>query len=134
MLVVAVSVILRVNFRGSMGYGRKFRLAGLEQWGLAMQNDVVDAAEYVVRSGVADRSRMAIMGYSYGGYSALAGISLTPDLFACAVAASTVADLVTFTAAFSRTPGNAWILDCLGDVRDPADVERLRATSPLTFA
>ena len=55
---------LRVNFRGSAGYGRSFRLAGLEQWGRAMQDDIVDAAEFVVRSGVADRSRMAIIGYS----------------------------------------------------------------------
>jgi dipeptidyl aminopeptidase/acylaminoacyl peptidase len=124
---------LRVNFRGSMGYGRSFRLAGLEQWGRAMQDDVVDAADFVVRSGVADRSRMAIIGYSYGGYSALAALALTPDLFTCGVAASTVADLVAFTGAFSRTPGNAWMLDCLGDVRDPADVARLRSVSPLTF-
>ena len=65
---------LRVNFRGSAGFGRTFRLAGVKQWGLAMQDDVVDAAEFVVRSGVADRSRMAIIGYSYGGFSALAGL------------------------------------------------------------
>ena len=123
---------LRVNFRGSMGYGRSFRLAGLEQWGLAMQDDVVDAADFVVRSGVADRSRMAIIGYSYGGYAVLAGLALTPDLFACGVAASTVADLVAFTAQFSRTPGNAWNLRCLGDERDPADAARLRSVSPLT--
>jgi dipeptidyl aminopeptidase/acylaminoacyl peptidase len=123
---------LRVNFRGSMGYGRRFRLAGIEQWGLAMQDDIVDAAEFVVRSGVADRSRMAIIGYSYGGYSALAGLALTPDLFACGVAASTVADLFTFAGAFSRTPGNAWNLACLGDVRDPDDAARLKSVSPLT--
>jgi dipeptidyl aminopeptidase/acylaminoacyl peptidase len=58
---------------------------------------------------------------------------LTPDLFACGVAASTVADLVAFTAQFSRTPGNAWNLRCLGDERDPADAARLRSVSPLTF-
>lgn len=124
---------LRVNFRGSMGYGRRFRLAGLKQWGRAMQDDIVDAADFVVRSGVADRSRMAIIGYSYGGYSALAALALTPDLFSCGVAASTVADLVTFSAAFSRTPGNAWMLDCLGDAHDPADAAILRSVSPLTL-
>jgi dipeptidyl aminopeptidase/acylaminoacyl peptidase len=76
---------------------------------------------------------MAIIGYSYGGYSALAGLALTPDLFACGVAASTVADLVEFAGQFSRTPGNAWMLDCLGDVRDPDEAARLRSVSPLTF-
>jgi dipeptidyl aminopeptidase/acylaminoacyl peptidase len=83
---------------------------------------------------VAERSRVAIIGYSYGGYSVLAGLALTPDVFSCGVAASTVADLVAFTGAFSKTPGNAWMLDCLGDVRNPADIARLRRVSPLTFA
>ncbi len=124
---------LRVNFRGSMGYGRTFRLAGLKQWGRAMQDDITDAADFVVRSGVADRSRMAIIGYSYGGYSSLAALALTPDLFSCGVAASTVADLVAFSKAFSRTPGNAWMLDCLGDAHDPADAAMLTSASPITF-
>lgn len=123
---------LRLNFRGSAGYGRKFRLAGLRQWGGAMQDDVVDGVNEVVRSGVADPSRVALIGYSYGGYSVLAGLALTPDLFACGVAASTVADLFAFAGAFSKTPGNAWMLDCLGDVGDERDAARLRSVSPLT--
>jgi dipeptidyl aminopeptidase/acylaminoacyl peptidase len=125
---------LRVNFRGSNGYGRRFRLAGRRQWGRAMQDDIVDAVEFVIRSGVADRSRMAIIGHSYGGYSALAALALTPDLFACGAASSTVADLVAFAGAFPRTPDNAWVLDALGDVRDAADVAALRSVSPLTLA
>jgi dipeptidyl aminopeptidase/acylaminoacyl peptidase len=124
---------LRVNFRGSRGYGRRFRLAGRKQWGRAMQDDIVDAVEFVVRSGVADRSRMAIIGHSYGGYSALAALALTPDLFACGAASSTAADLVAFAEAFPRTPGNAWVRDSVGDLQDPVDVAALRSVSPLTF-
>lgn len=125
---------LRVNFRGSSGYGRSFRLAGRKQWGRAMQDDIVDAVDVLVGSGVADRSRMAIIGHSYGGYSALAALALTPDLFACGAASSTVADLVAFAGAFPKTPDNAWVLDVLGDVQDAADVAALRGVSPLTFA
>ncbi len=124
---------LRVNFRGSSGYGRAFRLAGRKQWGRAMQHDVEDAVDAVVRSGVAERSRMAIIGHSYGGYSALVGLSLTPDRFACGAASSTVADLVAFAAAFPRTPENAWVREAVGDVLDAADLAVLRSVSPITF-
>lgn len=76
----------------------------------------------------------SIIGHSYGGYSALAALALTPDLFACGAASSTVADLVAFAGAFPKTPANAWVLDVLGDVQDAADVAALRGVSPLTFA
>jgi dipeptidyl aminopeptidase/acylaminoacyl peptidase len=124
---------LRVNFRGSSGYGRTFRLAGRKQWGRAMQHDVEDAVDSVVRSGVADRSKVAIIGHSYGGYSALAGLSLTPDLFACGAASSTVADLLAFAEAFPRTREYVWVREIVGNVLDPADVAALRSVSPLTF-
>jgi dipeptidyl aminopeptidase/acylaminoacyl peptidase len=124
---------LRVIFRGSRGYGRSFRLAGRKQWGRAMQDDIVDAVEFVVRSGVVDRSRMAIIGHSYGGYSALVALALTPDLFACGAASSTAADLVAFAEAFPRTPENVWVPEAVGDLQDPVDVAALRSVSPLTF-
>jgi len=122
---------MRINFRGSRGFGRRFRLASFKQWGRAMQYDVVDAADWAVRSGIADRSRMAILGHSYGGYAALAALTLTPDLFACAAASSTVADLVAFVSNFPRTPGNAWVRATIGDPEIPSEAEALRSVSPL---
>jgi dipeptidyl aminopeptidase/acylaminoacyl peptidase len=124
---------LRVNYRGSRGFGRHFRVSAFKQWGRAMQHDVVDAVESLVRSGVVDRSRMAIIGHSYGGYVALLGLTMTPDLFACGAASSTTANLVPFVSRFSRTPGNLWVRETIGDEQIPADLEMLRSVSPITY-
>jgi dipeptidyl aminopeptidase/acylaminoacyl peptidase len=76
---------VQVNFRGSSGYGKDFLNAGDREWGGRMHDDLLDAVEWVVAQGYADRSRIGIMGGSYGGYAALAGAAFTPDVFACAV-------------------------------------------------
>jgi dipeptidyl aminopeptidase/acylaminoacyl peptidase len=77
--------VLSVNFRGSTGFGKGFISAGDLQWGAAMHDDLVDAVDWAVASGVALREKVAIMGGSYGGYAALAGLTFTPELFACGV-------------------------------------------------
>lgn len=77
--------VLQVNFRGSTGFGKKFLNAGNREWGAKMHDDLLDAVEWAVAQGVADRSRIAIYGGSYGGYAALAGAAFTPDVFCCAV-------------------------------------------------
>ena len=79
------AAVLQVNFRGSTGYGKKFWQAGFKQWGRAMQDDITDGVEWLVKRGIADPKRLAIYGGSYGGYAALAGATFTPDLYACAV-------------------------------------------------
>jgi dipeptidyl aminopeptidase/acylaminoacyl peptidase len=76
---------VQVNYRGSTGYGKDFVNAGDKQWGAAMHNDVIDAVDWVVNRGYADRQRVAIYGGSYGGYAALVGAAFTPDVFRCAV-------------------------------------------------
>ena len=78
-------VVLQVNFRASAGYGRKFLNAGNRQWGKAMQTDLIDAVDWAVKEGVAEKSRVAIMGGSYGGYATLAAAAFTPDVFRCGV-------------------------------------------------
>jgi dipeptidyl aminopeptidase/acylaminoacyl peptidase len=78
--------VLQVNFRGSTGYGRAHLNAGNRQWGIgSMQHDLSDAVTWAIDQGIADPKRVAIFGGSYGGYAALAGITFTPDLYACAV-------------------------------------------------
>ncbi len=77
--------VLSVNFRGSTGFGKDFVNAGRGLWGGAMQNDLIDAVTWAADFGIADKSRIAIMGASYGGYAALSGLAFTPDLFACGV-------------------------------------------------
>jgi dipeptidyl aminopeptidase/acylaminoacyl peptidase len=121
---------LRVNYRGSRGFGRQLRLSSFKQWGRAMQEDVVDAVEFVVRSGTVDRRKMAIAGHSYGGYVALAALTLTPDLFQCAAASATASNLLAFVSRFPKTPGNAWVRTTIGDPEMPEDADRLRGASP----
>jgi dipeptidyl aminopeptidase/acylaminoacyl peptidase len=124
---------LRVNFRGSRGFGRAFRVSSFKQWGGTMRQDIEDAVAFVVRSGVADRTRVAIIGHSYGGYVVLAALAMTPDLYACGAASSTTANLVAFVERFPLTPDNVWVRETIGDHRNPADTAMLRNTSPVTF-
>jgi dipeptidyl aminopeptidase/acylaminoacyl peptidase len=74
-----------VNFRGSTGFGKAFVNAGNRQWSKSMHTDLLDAVEWAVGDGIADRSRVAIMGQSYGGYATLVGLTFTPEVFACGV-------------------------------------------------
>ncbi len=85
--------VFQPNFRGSTGYGGDHFSAGKKQWGGLMQDDVTDGAEWLVKSGIADPERMCIIGWSYGGYSAVMGAIKTPDLFKCAASINGVLDL-----------------------------------------
>jgi dipeptidyl aminopeptidase/acylaminoacyl peptidase len=123
---------MRVNFRGSRGFGRTFRVASFKQWGGRMQDDVLDLMRSVVARGIADPRRIAIIGHSYGGYAALVGLARTPELFACGAASSTVGDLVAFVKQFPRTVDNSWVPRTVGDADDPQDLALLRRVSPLT--
>jgi len=77
---------LSVNYRGSIGFGKEHLLAGEGEWYAAMQDDLVDAVRWAIDEGIADPERVAIMGASYGGYAALAGLTRDPELFAAAIA------------------------------------------------
>lgn len=77
--------VLQVNFRGSTGFGKAFHNAGNREWAGKMHDDLVDAVGWAVENGYADKTRVAIMGGSYGGYATLVGLTVTPDLFACGV-------------------------------------------------
>jgi dipeptidyl aminopeptidase/acylaminoacyl peptidase len=88
--------VLQINFRGSTGYGRKFWESSFKQWGRTMQDDITDGVKWLISQGIADSTRIAIYGGSYGGYATLAGITLTPKLYACAVDYVGVANMFTF--------------------------------------
>ncbi|HEU4650977.1 MAG TPA: S9 family peptidase, partial [Croceibacterium sp.] len=77
--------VLSVNFRGSTGFGKAFVNASNLQWGATMHDDLIDAVEWAVAAGIAERDKVAIMGGSYGGYATLAGLTFTPEVFACGV-------------------------------------------------
>jgi dipeptidyl aminopeptidase/acylaminoacyl peptidase len=77
--------VLQPNFRSSTGYGKQYLNAGDRQWAGTMRTDLLDAKDWAVKQGVADAAKVCIMGGSYGGYATLAGVSYTPDAFACGV-------------------------------------------------
>jgi dipeptidyl aminopeptidase/acylaminoacyl peptidase len=88
--------VLQMNFRGSTTYGRKFWEMSFKQWGQSMQDDISDGVEWLIKEGIADPERIAIYGASYGGYATLAGLTYTPDLYACGVDYVGVSNLFTF--------------------------------------
>lgn len=125
--------VLQMNFRGSTGYGRKFLEASYKQWGLAMQDDITDGVQWLIDQEIADPARVAIYGGSYGGYATLAGITKTPDLYACAIDYVGVSNLFTFM----QTIPPYWELyremlyEMVGNPEDEADSLQMRATSPV---
>ena len=85
--------VLQVNFRGSGGYGTRFRNRGFREWGGAMQDDVTDATLWAIQQGIADKDRICIAGASYGAYAAVVGAAKEPDLYQCVIGQSGIYDV-----------------------------------------
>ncbi|MFT5840296.1 MAG: dipeptidyl aminopeptidase/acylaminoacyl peptidase [Flavobacteriales bacterium] len=85
--------VLRVNYRGSTGYGRKHMSGSEKQWGARVQQDIIEATQWVIQQGGIQQDKVCIMGGSFGGYSAVQSATLAPDLFKCVVAVAGVYDL-----------------------------------------
>ncbi|MBW8879897.1 MAG: S9 family peptidase, partial [Asticcacaulis sp.] len=90
--------VLQPNFRGSDGIDATFVAAGHGQWGRKMQTDLSDGVRYLAGKGIIDAKRVAILGASYGGYAAMAGATLDPGVYKCAVAIAGVSDLESMVA------------------------------------
>jgi len=85
--------VLQPNFRGSSGYGDSwFQENGFQSWSTAI-GDVVDAGRWLVAQGIADPKKLAVVGWSYGGYAALQSAVVEPDLYKAVVAIAPVTDL-----------------------------------------
>ncbi len=121
--------VLQVNFRGSTGYGKSYLTAGFKQNGLAVQNDLTDGVRHLISEGIADPSRIAIIGGSYGGYAVLAGLAFTPELYACGVSLFGVSSFFTFLEALAQWTDMSVHYERIGHpIRDR---ELLTRTSPL---
>ncbi|HXH41828.1 MAG TPA: S9 family peptidase [Thermoanaerobaculia bacterium] len=125
--------VLQPNFRGSTGYGKKFLHAGDRQWGLKMHDDLIDATNWAIKEGYADPKKIAIMGGSYGGYATLAGLTFTPDTFACGVDIVGPSNLKTLIGSIPPywKPIRAMFDARMGNVDDPKDSDLIRNASPL---
>lgn len=126
--------VLNVNYRGTTGLGKRFARGARKQFSGAMHTDLLDGVDYLVREGLVDNKRVAIMGGSYGGYAALVGLTFTPERFACAVDYAGTSNLVTLLESFppSWKPflPRSWY-PFVGDPRSPSDRADMISRSPL---
>ena len=121
--------VFRMNFRGSAGYGYEFMKAGLKSWGLEMQNDVEDGTRYLIAQGISDPKRICIAGASYGGYAALMGAAMTPDLYRCAISVAGVTDVAYLVKSSRRHTNYEVVKEQIGD-----DLDALYERSPISKA
>ena len=127
--------VLRVNYRGSTGYGRAFMQKAEKQFGKAMHTDLIDGVNWAIAEGIADPTNIAIYGRSFGGYATLTGLTQNPEVFAAGVNVVGVSDWVT---AMKTFPGywKNWMgrwHKYLGRLENPADVEDMKSRSPINF-
>jgi dipeptidyl aminopeptidase/acylaminoacyl peptidase len=122
--------VLQLNFRGSTGYGQAWEQAGHQAWGTVMHEDITSGARWLISEGIADPARLAIVGWSYGGYAALIGVEKEPHLYRCAVSIAGVSDMAELARDDARFyGGQAAASDSMG-----ADQATLTAESPVRHA
>jgi dipeptidyl aminopeptidase/acylaminoacyl peptidase len=128
--------VLQVNFRGSIGYGRRLLMAGMGEFAGKMQDDLHDAVRWATDKGIADPNRVAIMGWSYGGYAALVGLTMTPEAFACGVSLNGPTDLASLIESFPpywKVDLSNW-REYVGDPSIAEDRQEMTLKSPLHHA
>jgi dipeptidyl aminopeptidase/acylaminoacyl peptidase len=128
--------VLQPNFRSSGGYGKNFLNAGDLQWGKLMQDDITYGVNYLIKKGIANKDKVAIMGGSYGGYATLAGLAFTPNLYACGVdivGPSNIFTLLESVPAYWES-GRAFLYGMVGDPNTEAGKKRIHEASPLFSA
>ncbi|MGI5216708.1 alpha/beta fold hydrolase [Nocardia sp. CA-290969] len=128
--------VLQVNFRGSLGHGKRHVTAAIGEFARAMHDDLIDAVDWAVDRGYADPDRIGIYGGSYGGYAALVGVTVTPDRFAAAVDYVGISDLANFLRTlppFTRPYNvNNWYR-YVGDPEIPEQEADMLTRSPITM-
>lgn len=127
--------VLKANYRGSTGYGYEWFDAGRKGWGDGvMQTDVEDGATALVKGGYVDSKRICIMGGSYGGYAALAGATLTPDRYACAVSVNGLSDPEDLLKDAQRGGRKSMAAEWWSSSMGADDMDHLRKISPIRHA
>lgn len=128
--------VLQPNFRASTGYGKRFLNAGNNEWGQKMQDDITWGVKYLVEQGIADPKRVGIMGGSYGGYAALAGVTFTPDVYAASVAIVPPSNLQTLLDSIPPywEALKATFYKRMGDPRTPEGLAQMKRQSPHSHA
>lgn len=125
--------VMSTNFRGSTGFGKGFLNAGNKEWGLKMHDDLIDAVDWAIGKGITGKDQVAIMGGSYGGYATLAGLTFTPDKFACGVDIVGPSNLETLLGTIPPywAPLVKIFHERMGDPNTEEGLALLKAASPL---
>ncbi|MFT3868267.1 MAG: S9 family peptidase [Nibricoccus sp.] len=127
--------VLQMNYRGSSGYGHAFYKKGQKQVGGTIQCDIEDGTRWAIQTKLADPKRIAIVGASYGGYSALYALGKSPDLYRCGISLCGVTDWVSIFTNLDDPEYKFSRIHWIKSIGDPeADVEKLKAISPVNFA
>jgi dipeptidyl aminopeptidase/acylaminoacyl peptidase len=128
--------VLSPNFRASTGFGKSFVKAGDLQWGRAMHDDLIDATDWAISNGITSSDKVAIMGGSYGGYATLAGVTMTPDKFACGVDIVGPSNLETLLKTIPPywTAIRTQFYKRMGDPNTAEGLALLKERSPLYYA
>ncbi len=128
--------VLQMNFRGSTGYGKAFWMEGFRKWGEEMQDDITDGVNWMVEQGIADARKVGIYGGSYGGYATLAGLTFTPDVYACGVDYVGVSNIFTILENIPPywEPYRKMMYEMIGDPTDEKDSLRMEKYSPVLQA
>ncbi|MEO9969099.1 MAG: alpha/beta fold hydrolase [Hyphomonadaceae bacterium] len=130
-------LVFQPNFRGSDGFGTEFTRAGYGGWGSTMQHDITDGVQALINGGQADPERVCIVGWSYGGYAALAGGAFTPDLYQCVASIAGVSHLPQILVDERRDHGrDHWVIQYWEAAMANGDATRdiLKEKSPALYA
>lgn len=117
-------LVLEPNYRGSNGYGEKFRNRNVEDSGGGEMDDVAAGAEYLVAQGLADRGRLAIGGGSHGGTMVAYAVTKYPDLFCAAIELYGVVDRATYIERTNRLSAIRWMMKMGGTPQEKPAVYR----------
>lgn len=137
-------IVFQSNFRGSTGHGRDYMFASRGDYGNGrVQQDIVEGVRHLLAQGIGDPQRVGIIGHSFGGYSALLGVTFAPELFKVGVAGAPPADFgwsmrwLVEAGDQGALPDRSLVatLRALSiDPTDPATYARLHAQSPVANA
>lgn len=123
--------VFQMNFRGSTGYGKAFKTAGYQQWGKNIQNDITDGVQWLIDEGTIDPKKIAVYGFSFGGYSALNQVIYHPELYQCAASYSGFINLFTYIKGFPAyyKPYQEMLNEMIGNPEQ--NVDYLKYASPI---
>lgn len=123
--------VLQVNYRGSGGYGEKFEIDGHQAWGTAIQQDIFESYQWLVKQNKVENGEVCIMGASFGAYSAVQSAAIYPNTYKCAIANAGIYDLELMFEegdVQARKSGMSYLRNVLG-----TDKKQLKDMSPVNY-